>query len=45
VKSAWDLKQAWPKADLRIVPDAGHTMTEPGIAHELIAATLRYRSA
>jgi proline iminopeptidase len=45
VKSAWDLKQAWSKADLRIVPDAGHTMTEPGIAHELIAATLRYRSA
>ncbi len=39
VKSAWDLKRAWPKADLRIVPDAGHAMTEPGIVHELVGAT------
>ncbi len=39
VKSAWDLKRVWPKADLRIVPDAGHAMTEPGIIHELVSAT------
>jgi proline iminopeptidase len=39
VKNAWDLKKAWPRADLVIVPDAGHAMTEPGIIHELIAAT------
>lgn len=39
VKSAWDLKRAWPRADLRIVPDAGHAMTEPGIVHELVGAT------
>ncbi|MFA5949887.1 MAG: prolyl aminopeptidase [Hyphomicrobium sp.] len=39
VKSAWDLHKVWPKADLRIVPDAGHAMTEPGIIHELISAT------
>jgi proline iminopeptidase len=38
VKSAWDLKQAWPRGDLRIVPDAGHAMTEPGIIHELVDA-------
>jgi len=24
------------------VPDAGHAMTEPGMVHELIAATRRY---
>jgi proline iminopeptidase len=42
VKNAWDLKKAWPEADLRIVPDAGHAMTEPGMVHELIAATRRY---
>jgi proline iminopeptidase len=42
LRSAWDLKQAWPEADLRIVPDSGHAMTEPGIAHELIGATQRF---
>ena len=26
-------------SELRIVPDAGHAMTEPGIVHELVAAT------
>ncbi|MEL6373799.1 MAG: prolyl aminopeptidase [Pseudomonadota bacterium] len=44
VQSAWDLAQAWPRAQLRIVPQAGHAMTEPGIVHELIAATDKYRS-
>ena len=39
VKNAFDLAHAWPRADLRVVPDAGHAMTEPGIVHELIAAT------
>lgn len=43
VKNAFDLKHAWPAADLRIVADAGHAMSEPGIAHELVAATRRYR--
>jgi len=42
VKNAWDLKRAWPIAELRIVPDAGHALVEPGIAHELIAATRRF---
>ena len=40
-RNAWDLKQAWPRADLRLVPDAGHAMTEPGIVHELVSATRR----
>ncbi len=39
LKSAWDLKQGWPGAELRIVADAGHAMTEPGIVHELVRAT------
>ncbi len=42
VKNAWDLKRAWPRADLRIVPDAGHAMTEPGIIHELVSATREF---
>jgi proline iminopeptidase len=43
MKTAWDLHQAWPEADFRIVPDAGHSAFEPGIAHELIGATDRFR--
>jgi len=42
-KSAWDLHRAWPEADLRMVPDAGHAASEPGIVHELISATDRFR--
>jgi proline iminopeptidase len=42
VANAWALKKAWPEADLRIVADAGHTMTEPGIVHELVSATDRF---
>jgi proline iminopeptidase len=42
-RSAWDLHRAWPEADLRIVADAGHSAFEPGITHELIEATDRFR--
>jgi proline iminopeptidase len=42
MKSAWDLHCAWPEADLRIVPDAGHSAFEPGNIHELITATDRF---
>jgi len=37
--SAWELSQAWPEADLKIVPDAGHAAFEAGNTHELIMAT------
>ncbi len=39
LKSAWELSKAWPEADLRVVVDSGHAMTEPGIVHELVSAT------
>jgi proline iminopeptidase len=42
MKSAWDLHRAWPEADLRIVPDAGHSAFEAGNIHELISATDRF---
>lgn len=42
IRNAWDLHKAWPRSELRIVPDAGHAMTEPGIVHELVAATRRW---
>ena len=43
-KSAWDLHRAWPEADFRLVPDAGHSAFEPGNINELVSATDRYRS-
>jgi proline iminopeptidase len=42
MKSAWDLHRAWPEADLRIVPDAGHSAFEAGNIHELVSATDRF---
>jgi len=42
VKSAFELARLWPAAELRIVPDAGHAMTEPGIVHEIISATQKF---
>ena len=41
-KIAIDLARAWPQADLRIVADAGHAMTEVGTVHELVTATNRF---
>ncbi len=41
-RTAWDLHVAWPEADLKLVPDAGHSAFEDGIVHELIAATDRF---
>jgi proline iminopeptidase len=43
MESAWALHRAWPEADFRLVQDAGHSATEPGILHELVEATDRYR--
>ena len=42
LESAWALSQAWPEADLVIVPDAGHSAYEPGISRALVAATDRF---
>jgi proline iminopeptidase len=41
-RSAWDLHRAWPEADLRIVPTAGHSAFETGITRELVLATDRF---
>lgn len=43
-RSAYELHKAWPKSSLRMVEDAGHAMTEPGIARELLAATQRHQA-
>lgn len=39
--TAWDLHRAWPSAELKIVEDAGHAYSEPGITAALVAATDR----
>ncbi len=39
VKNAWDLSKALPKAELIIIPSAGHSASEPGILDALISAT------
>ncbi len=40
--SAWDLHRVWPEADFHIIPDAGHSMTEPGIRAKLIDYTEKF---
>ena len=40
--AAWALKQAWPEAELQIVPDGGHLYSEPGITDGLVRATDRF---
>lgn len=42
--SAWELHCAWPEAELIIVKDAGHSMSEPGIRNALIEATDKFAS-
>lgn len=46
IENAWDLHKAWPESDLKIIADAGHSATEPGIIDALVQATnemvLRY---
>ncbi len=43
--TAWDLHKAWPAAQFTMVPDAGHTATEPGIADALVRATDHFHHA
>ncbi len=37
--TAWRLHKRWPVSELRLVPKAGHALSEPGIAAELVRAT------
>jgi len=38
-RGAFDLHQAWPKSDLRIVPNGGHSAKTPSMTNALITAT------
>ena len=35
-QSAWRLAQRWGRAEIRMIPVAGHALSEPGIAAELV---------
>lgn len=39
MRGAWQLQQALPHAELMVVPDAGHALTEVGITRALVMAT------
>lgn len=41
-ESAWDLHRAFPEAELHIIGDAGHSLSEKGIIDAMITATDRY---
>ncbi len=38
LENAWDLQRAWPDGRLEIVPEAGHSASEPGIVNALVIA-------
>jgi len=42
MQTAHDLKQAFPEAELIVVPDAGHSAFESAIASEIIKSTDRF---
>lgn len=39
VQQAWALHKAWPDAELNIIADAGHAVSEPGITRRLVEIT------
>ena len=39
MESAWELHQVWPKAELKVISDAGHSATEAGTVDVLVTAT------
>jgi proline iminopeptidase len=42
MQTAWELHKAWPEAEFKVVPDAGHSAFEVGNTHELILATDKF---
>ncbi len=43
VKNAFDLHRVFPEADLKIIPDAGHSFDEPGILKALLSAVETFK--
>ncbi|PLW05694.1 hypothetical protein PCASD_23625 [Puccinia coronata f. sp. avenae] len=43
-KTAWELHEAWPEADFKMIPNCGHSAKEDGIAYELVQASNRFKT-
>ena len=43
--TAWQMKEAWPRAELVVVDDAGHAADEPGMTRALVRATDHFGKA
>jgi proline iminopeptidase len=43
--SAWDLHKAFPEAELIIVPDAGHSVSEKGISAALVEVMEKFKQS
>jgi proline iminopeptidase len=41
--SAWELHKSFPEAELIVVPDSGHSISEKGITSALVDATDRFK--
>lgn len=44
VKNAFDLHRVFPEAELKIIPDAGHSFDEPGILKALLSAVDSFKN-
>ena len=42
LENAWELHRTWPGSELKIIPDAGHAASEPGIRAALVEASDRF---
>lgn len=42
-RAAYELNQVWPDSELIMVPDAGHSATEPGIAAALVSSMEQFK--
>jgi proline iminopeptidase len=45
ITSAWDLHKAFPEAELIIVPDAGHSVSEKGISAALVEVMEKFKQS
>ena len=43
LQNAWELHKAWPEAEFKITPDAGHSSMEAGTLQALITATEQFK--
>ena len=41
--TAWELHKRWPEAEFHVIPNAGHSMSEPPLIDSLVRASDRFR--